>query len=133
MPDTETPADVRRAIEAANEQFMDAFRRGDAAGLARLYSEQGQAFPPNGDIAQSQRAIQDVWQAAMDAGIKGARLDTLEVDGHGDTSYEVGKYTLLGEAGQTLDAGKYIVIWKREAGQWKLHRDIWNSSQPTQG
>ena len=132
MPDTET-TNVRRAIEAANEQFMDAFRRGDAAALAGLYSEQGQAFPPNGDIAQSRRAIQDVWQAAMDAGIKGARLNTLEVDGQDDTAYEVGKYTLLGEAGQTLDAGKYIVIWKREAGQWKLHRDIWNSSQPAQG
>ncbi len=132
MPDTET-TDVRRAIEAANEQFMDAFRRGDAAALAGLYSEQGQAFPPNGDIAQSRQAIRAVWQAAMDAGIKGARLDTLEVDGQDDTAYEVGKYTLLGEAGQTLDAGKYIVIWKREAGQWKLHRDIWNSSQPAQG
>ena len=132
MPDTET-TDVRRAIEAANEQFMDAFRRGDAAALAGLYSEQGQAFPPNSDIAQSRQAIQAVWQAAMDAGIRGARLDTLEVDSRDDTAYEVGKYTLLGEASQTLDTGKYIVIWKREAGQWKLHRDIWNSSKPAQG
>ena len=29
-----------------------------------------------------------------------------------------------------LDEGKYIVIWKREAGQWKLHRDILNRSMP---
>jgi hypothetical protein len=29
-----------------------------------------------------------------------------------------------------LDQGKYIVIWKREKGQWKLHRDIFNSSVP---
>ncbi len=31
-----------------------------------------------------------------------------------------------------LDAGKFIVVWKQEAGQWKLHRDIFNSSMPAQ-
>jgi uncharacterized protein (TIGR02246 family) len=122
--------DARGGIMAANEQFMDAFRRGDAAGLAALYTEQGQALPPNSDIASGRQAIQAVWQGAMDAGIKGAQLDTLEVDGNADTAYEVGKYTLLGETGQMLDTGKYVVVWKREAGQWKLHRDIWNSSRP---
>jgi hypothetical protein len=32
--------------------------------------------------------------------------------------------------GSILDTGKYIVIWKRENGAWKWHRDIWNSSRP---
>ena len=22
---------------------------------------------------------------------------------------------------------KYIVVWQRSAGQWRLHRDIWNA------
>jgi hypothetical protein len=26
----------------------------------------------------------------------------------------------LGEAVQVLDEGKYIVVWKRQQGQWKL-------------
>jgi ketosteroid isomerase-like protein len=29
-----------------------------------------------------------------------------------------------------VDQGKYIVIWKQDGGQWKLHRDIFNSSLP---
>jgi hypothetical protein len=45
-------------------------------------------------------------------------------------AHEVGKYTLMGDGDKVLDAGKYIVIWQRQDGQWKLHRDIWNSSQP---
>jgi len=53
-----------------------------------------------------------------------------EVEDHGDTAIEVGKYTLKGEEGQVLDTGKYTVIWKQEEGQWKLHRDIFNSSVP---
>jgi steroid delta-isomerase-like uncharacterized protein len=126
----ETQGDIRQAIEAANQQFMQAFSRGDAAGLAALYSTQGQALPPNGSSASGAPAIQAIWQGAMDAGIRGARLETLEVEGQGETAYEVGRYALSGDGGQTLDVGKYIVIWKREGGQWKLHRDIWNSNGP---
>jgi ketosteroid isomerase-like protein len=29
-----------------------------------------------------------------------------------------------------LDEGKYVVIWKRHQGKWKLHRDIWTTSMP---
>jgi len=39
-------------------------------------------------------------------------------------------YTLVGEGGRVLGKGKYIVVWKRVAGQWKLHRDIFNSNAP---
>jgi len=109
---------------------METFRRGDAEGLAALYTTDGQAFPPNSEMASGAQAIQAVWQGAMDAGLKEARLEISEVEQHDDTAYEVGKYTLLGEGGQTADTGKYIVIWKQEGGQWKLHRDIWNSSRP---
>ena len=58
------------------------------------------------------------------------QLDTVEVEGHRDTAIEVGTYTLRGAAGQVADAGKYLVVWKVEGRSWKLHRDIWNSSQP---
>ena len=57
-------------------------------------------------------------------------MDILETTGCGETAYEVGKYTLLGRGGQTLDSGKYVVIWRQEDGQWKLHRDIFNTSLP---
>jgi len=31
--------------------------------------------------------------------------------------------------GETLDRGKFLVVWKSVDGSWKLHRDIWNSSE----
>jgi uncharacterized protein (TIGR02246 family) len=125
--------EVRGAIVAANEIFMAAFKRGDAAGMAALYTEEGQVLPPNGDFVTGWQALQGFWQALMDMGIKEANLETAEVEGHGDTAIEVSTYTLRGEGGQVLDRGKYIVIWKQEGGQWKLHRDIFNSSLPAPG
>ena len=43
---------------------------------------------------------------------------------------EIGQYTLGGADGTTIDQGKYLVVWKNDGGNWKLHRDIWNTSRP---
>jgi ketosteroid isomerase-like protein len=32
--------------------------------------------------------------------------------------------------GTIADKGKYIVVWKKEDGKWKLHRDLSNSDLP---
>lgn len=122
--------DVHKAIVSADETFMNTFIQGDAAGIAALYTENGQFLPPNGDFVMGRQAIQATFQAFMDSGIKAIKLETLEVEGYGDTATEVGRYTLEDAGGQVLDKGKFIVIWKQESGQWKLHRDIINTSMP---
>ena len=133
MANQGTSTEVQAAIEAADEKFMAAFNRGDAAALADLYTENGQLLPTGSDFVTGKAAIQAFWQGAIDTGIKSARLETVEAEGHGDTAIEIGKYTLSGEAGKIMDRGMYVVIWKQVGGQWKLHRDIWNSSLSAQG
>jgi uncharacterized protein (TIGR02246 family) len=125
--------EIRNAILAGNEKLMAAAGRGDAAAMAALYTENGQVLPPNSDAVSGRPAIQSFWQGAIQMGIKAVKLETLEVEGYGTTANEVGKFTLQGEGGRVVDSGKYVVIWKQEAGQWKLHRDIWNSSRPAPG
>ena len=125
--------EVVDALAASNEKFMETFNRGDAAGLADLYTENGQLLPTGSDFVTGTVAIQAFWQGAMDMGIKTIRLETVEAERHGDTAIDIGKYTLSGEAGNVMDSGKYVVILKQEGGQWKLHRDIWNSSLTPQG
>jgi len=117
-------------ILSANKSFMSTFGQGDAAGMASLYTEGGQFLAPNMDFITGREALQQAFQGLMDMGVKGIKLETVEVEGYGDTASEVGKYTLSAEGGQVLDQGKYIVIWKQEDGQWRLHRDIFNSSLP---
>ena len=43
---------------------------------------------------------------------------------------ETGTYEMYGDNNKTLDKGKYVVVWKQENGQWKIYRDIWNTSMP---
>jgi ketosteroid isomerase-like protein len=110
--------------------FCSSFKRGSAGEIAALYTVDGQVLPPNGEIFEGTNAILDFWQGAFDLGLKELKLDSTEIEVHGDTALEVGRYVLFGAGGAEADRGKYIVIWKNQAGLWKLHRDIWNSSKP---
>ena len=126
---TSAPGDVSADIEAANSQFMAAFNQGDAAGVAAAYTADAKLYPPNMDMLQGREAIAAFWQAPIDGGISKAELTTVSATGFGDLAHEIGTYKLYA-GDQVADQGKYLVIWKKEGGQWKLHEDIWNSSLP---
>ncbi|WP_220273395.1 YybH family protein [Pontibacter diazotrophicus] len=130
---TANAAEIRNEIERANQKFMEAFRQGNAAGLAALYTENGMVLPPNHDSVEGREQIKDFWQAVMNMGIKSVKLQIGEVEQHGDTAIEMSRATLYIEGDQEVDQSKYIVIWKRENGEWKLHRDIFNSNLQAQG
>jgi uncharacterized protein (TIGR02246 family) len=123
-------SDIRSQIESANSTFVAAFKRGDARAMAGCYTAEGALLPANSDFVRGQDAIGMFWQGPIDMGLKEVSLETQEVEAHGDTAIEVGQYRLLGAGGVVADNGKYIVVWKNVDGQWKLHRDIWTTSQP---
>ena len=122
--------DIRNEIEAANKQLVAAFKRGDASAVASHYTPEGQLLPSSSDFVRGTEAIRAFWQGALDQGITGLTLETLEVEALGDSAVEIGRYQLFAAAGALADTGKYIVVWKNGKGGWKLHRDIWNTSQP---
>jgi ketosteroid isomerase-like protein len=68
----------------------------------------------------------------MAMGIKSLDMQTDEVELHGDTAIEISQATLFGEEKHIIDEIKYIVIWKRQDGQWKIHRDMFNSNRTIQ-
>ncbi len=109
---------------------MEAFNNGDANALSKNYTSNAKLFPSNSDIIEGQEAIEGFWNAVMSMGIKKALLETVTAESFGNVAIEEGRYKLYVEGGQVADQGKYIVTWKNEDGQWKLHQDIWNTSNP---
>ena len=121
---------TRAAIEEVNVRFAAKLATGDAAGLAAMYAAGAQVFPPNSDIVTGEAAIQKLWQGVIDAGIKAVKLTTVDVTAAGDLASESGRYEMSGAGGTVVDSGKYVVVWKRLGGRWKILRDIWNTSRP---
>ncbi len=125
---------VQQLIAQTNDQFVEAYNRGDIAAVAALYTEDAVLMPPNSPILRGRRAIQEFWEGARQMGLRDPTLRTVQLEEKGDTAYEVGEYTLQIEmpGGEPLnDQGKYVVIWKQAAdGSRKLAVDIWNTDEP---
>lgn len=113
-------------IAAINRQFEDAARKGDLDRLASLYTADAVALPPDGPVVKGRDGIKQMWGSiAQQIGLKDVRLTTLDFEQAGDTGYEVGEATLTVSSGTAVV--KFVVVWKRVDGQWRLHRDIWNT------
>ena len=119
--------DIRQIIVNTDEAFCAAFNRGDAAGVAACYAD-GAELLPAGSEAVERPGIQAFWQAVMSSGITSVELKPYEVARGGEFVYELGQYVLGTANGKVADRGKYLVIWKRELGAWKLYRDMWTTS-----
>ena len=130
----EAQQSARTAIEANTKQFVEAFNKGDAAAVANMYTMDARVLPPYAEMVEGRGNIQKFWQGAMTAGVKMVSLETVHVETQGNVAVEVGRYTTTtpGAGGTTTtDKGKYVVMWKREGGSWKLAVDIFNTNIPT--
>ena len=124
-----------RAIDSANARAVRAFNAGDVAGFARVYTADATVLPANGARISGRPAITQWWQGAWGAGLRNLKLATDELEVHGSSASEVGRYELDAPApGGALvhDHGKYVVLWKRSPkGEWQWSRDIYNSDVAT--
>ena len=121
-------ASVAEQIRNKNAEFIEAFRHKDGAAVAAMYSNSARVMPPGSEMVEGKNKIQAFWESIFRAGITEAKLDTLDVDLIGGyTAVETGKFTMYANK-DVADRGKYLVVWRNEDGQWKLHRDVWNSS-----
>ncbi|WP_210486094.1 YybH family protein [Rufibacter aurantiacus] len=120
--------DITDEIKTLCRDFESAFAKGDAAGVAALYTQDGMLLPSGSDIVRGQDAIRQYWQGAMNAGMKECHLETIDVELLENTAIELGHFTLQGDGGRIMDEGKNMVVWKKESGEWKIQKDIWNSS-----
>ena len=128
-PPPDNSAAARTGIEAVNATFMKLVAEKNAAGLASLYTDDAKVLPPNGPPVEGRAAIEQFF-AAIVRGIAKVQLDTVEVEGHGDTAHEVEALTFFDANGAKIDEGKAIVIWKKVGEEWKLHRDMFSSNLP---
>jgi len=127
---------ARKAVEDANQKFIDASLRGDSAAVGALLTDDTLLMPPGGRMIQGKEATEEYWRATwVQLKILDFKMTILNLYGEGDLVYEVGSYTLRfqvqGKEG--VDEGKYVVVWRQSADRtWKKLVDIWNSDLPTQ-
>lgn len=122
-------ADLKTDIAAANQKWLAAYNKGDAAALTALYTDKATVLPPGTDLVTGHAAIQAFWDGAIKSGLKVKSLDIVSVQRMGEGAREIGrvKAEAPGPDKQMVAVeGKYVVVWRQVKGAWKLEADIWN-------
>ncbi len=121
-------AQDKSAIEKLNDTFSQASNKGDFATLSGMYTQDATLMPPQADTVRGRDAIQTFWKAAGEQ-VGDIKLTTVDVKPLGtDAAREIGTFTLKTRGQQQQEVvGKYVVIWQKEDGDWKLATDIWNT------
>jgi uncharacterized protein (TIGR02246 family) len=120
----------KATIDKLNESFMAAFQKGDTAAIGQMYAEDAYLLPSGGEMVKGRAAIQAFWTKAAE-GIGDFKLTTVDVKPLGiDAAREIGTFTLKTKGQQPQEvAGKYVVVWEKVGGDWRLATDIWNTDK----
>jgi len=120
---------ARKEIDEANKRFMELVSRGDSIGLANFYTIDGKFMSAGAPAVVGRDKIQKAMSDIIKSGITRVDFRTSGLYGSEEMLAEEGELTLFVKE-QAVSEEKYIVLWKKENGEWKLFRDIFNANAP---
>jgi len=124
--------DDEQAIRDLDAQWGAAASRGDVDAVVALYAPDGSLVWPGEPAVHGTAAIRDAWHKMVKDYPKLSLRFTAErvvVSAGGDLASDFGRVDLGFDAptGRTAMSAKYLVVWRREGGAWKVLYDSWNT------
>lgn len=125
------------SITAVSKARADAFKQGNAAGIAVHFVDDALLMAPDKPILKGKAAVESYYQHIFDEHNTDLKSYYEEVKVAGDFAYGRGFAEVLltpkGGGPTRKSTAKYINILKRQAdGTWKTTHDIWNGNEPPQ-
>ncbi len=119
-----------QAIRDPDAEWVAAVAAGDAAKCASFYAPDGYLLPPGMDPVTGAEALEQVWAGVIEAMPYLTFEPTMiVVAAAGDMAWDYGTYEVRAEPdGATVDHGKYLVVWQKLDGEWKVMADMFNTS-----
>jgi ketosteroid isomerase-like protein len=130
--DANEKADYKR-LKATIDEFYDAVNSGDTDRRLALFAEGAIVMPDNGKLTRMTDSVKAVWKSWDENWVFRIKdLEHVEMSISGDIGYTVNEYFYIWhpkDGEPEWHKTKNIHIWRKQAdGSWKLHADIWNST-----
>ncbi|MFQ5704533.1 MAG: YybH family protein [Gemmatimonadales bacterium] len=135
-PQPEQPdlAAEEQAIRDLDRRWVDAVALQDTMSIADIYAVDGYFMPANAARIDGRDAIRSAWAELFQESNLSLTFQPTEivVAQSADMAYDIGTYSIGmdGPEGRIEDEGKYVVVWKKVNGEWKVAADIFNSNKP---
>ncbi len=127
--------DIRQgeaSVKRSNQNFMKAFKARDSLAVSNCYTTNAKLMITHKPAIEGRDDIKHFISQAMNNGVRDFDLHTVEIWGDSTLLTEEGTYKFSDSTGTQLDKGNYIVLWKTEAGNWKMFREIRTSELPAE-
>ena len=130
-------ASEERAIRDLDARWMQAAQAKDAAGEAALFADDGVAYREHVEPLAGPAAYQAyVTKLNADNPMvnRSWTTDAIRIAEAGDLAIQTGEWhdTGLGPRGAREDRGRYVTVWKKVGGAWKVAHDIGSTTMPEQ-
>lgn len=124
-----------KTIRDLSKYWLEMTKKHDYAACAALFTDDGVAYSMNHDPFVGPA---DIKKHFADQDAKSPKADInwsterVEVSSSGDMAVEYGKYNVkgLGPNGTDTDEGKYLTVYRKVNGAWKVAADIGTSTKP---
>jgi ketosteroid isomerase-like protein len=127
MDGAESLTETRVFIEKANQTYGDRFTSDDPNFYFSKYTSDAVIYPPQLPMISGRDHIRQYYFDGGKNKELTITIKTLNISIEGKIAVEEGYYDFPDGKGGSLDRGKFIALWKKDGGQWKLWREIWNT------
>lgn len=110
-----------------------AFNAKEIDKVVAHYADNSVFMPPNVPRIRGQELLRDFYNDLLAKGATSLDLEPEEISGHGPLAFEAGSYSLTYDDGGSRDRGKYLLVLRNTAGNWRVEKTIWSSDLPVRG
>jgi len=113
-----------------SQELAQAFNKGDASACTGFYTDDAAILPQAASTLIGRAAILKLFQGRITPNMQYTVSST--VSGFdGDLAFDQGTYVLRNiEQGRDVEFGKYVNVFRKIKGKWKIFRTIWNMDSP---
>ncbi|MBC8424606.1 nuclear transport factor 2 family protein [bacterium] len=116
-----------RGIAVAQEKMRSALHAGNVEALADNYADDCRLFSPLKPVCDTREELVKQMQYAIDLGLYDFDVTRDELIGSGDHVIEIGRVVFTNRAGEQYAPVRYMTVWKKDGGRWRIWRDMTTS------
>lgn len=120
-----------RAIMALESEWSERAAADDVGWIMGIHAEDAVQLPPQAPLVSGSEDLRAAWEGMTGTeGLEVSWTSTFaRVAPSGDMAYDYGMATLTTPDGVTHPM-KYLVVWVRVDGEWKVAADMFNANEP---
>jgi ketosteroid isomerase-like protein len=123
-------AAMRKVVVENNARFTRAHVTGDQALIDAMFTEDAKSLPPESEPVIGRAAISKLTADYIAFGVVEFSEETTDFYGNEELLIDQGNYVMVYGKDKTTEIGKYLNVWKKEGGTWKIYSNVWNTNAP---